>query len=337
MELIQLPEPMRNRGFTGWPQVYMVGRNEEAPPAGIAYIRAQKVDFALLFRLMVPTLQRQHGYFDWPKIYRELTGKKYVPQRVYYQDPKEGCDNGSGASYSESEQGPELVTLEDLASDEATYVDLDVLAQLAMIPTFMVDIREAIRVNVTNSYMWTDGYNKKTGLCSGYLTEQPKARSLIILDISSSIPDGVSAGMMTLVKTMTEITNADLIITGGISRFYEMDQVRSIDIHKERREIPRGNESRMFRKILKERDMDYENVITFGDSDNPGENIFLGQTINTKRWYSFFTMPYDTYGSHYTTGAGYGRWVLEANPNVQVIHNTEWAKFFTNAPREKRW
>ena len=333
MELIQLPKQMRNRGFTGWPQVYRVGKGEELPPPGIAYIIAEQVDFALIFRLMVPTLQKQHGYFDWQQVYKSLTKQEYYPQRVYTQVVM--TPGGEGASYFESDLREEEVTLEQLASDDATYVDMDMLSEMAMIPTFMTDIREAIRINVTNSYQWTDGYNKKTGVCSGYLTAQPKARSLVILDISSSIPDGVSAGMMTLIKTITDIVNADLILTGGQSYFYTLEEVRALDIHAERKRISRANESAMFREILDTHDMDYENVITFGDSDNPG-CIELDQRINTKRWYSFYTMETDSYGESYHKGAGYGRWVEENQPTVQVIHNTDWARFFTKSERDRR-
>lgn len=332
MELIQLPKPMRNRGFTGWPQVYRVGKNEQLPPPGISYIIAEETDFALVFRLMVPTLMKQHPYFDWLEIYQSLTNTPYREQRVY----QTVINNGTGASYYQPTMTSELVTLEQLAADNATYVDLDMLTQLSMIPAFMTDIRDAITVNVTNNYAWTDGYNKKTGICSGYLTEQPKTRSLVILDISASIPDGVSAGMMTLIKTITDVVNADLILTGGQSYFYTLEEVRAMDIRRERARIPRSNESEMFRRILDTHDMDYENVITFGDSDNPG-HIELNQRINTKRWYSFFTMKQDVYGNDFTIGAGYGRWVKHHNPHVQIIHNTDWARFFTKGNGRSRW
>lgn len=335
MELIQLPRPMRNRGFTGWPQVYRVGHNEEPPPPGIPYVIAEEVDFALIFRLMIPTLEKQHGYFDWVRVYEGLTERKYEAQRVYRQVENPDA-NSEGRVYGSGNRSECDVTLEELASDKATYVDLDMLAQLAMIPTFMTDIREAITVNVTNSFMWTDGYNKKTGVCTGYLTEQPKARSLVILDISSSIPDGVSAGMMTLIKTITDITNADLILTGGQSYFYTRDEVRAMDIRKERRKISRANESVMFDEILRTHDMDYENVITFGDTDHPWE-ITLSQKIHTKRWFSFFTMRNDTYGNYYLQGSGYGRWVKHNKPDVEIIHNTEWAKFFKKKADGRRW
>lgn len=330
MELIQLPRPMRNKGFSGWPEIYRIGRKEEPPPVGVSYIIAEKVDFPLVFRLMVPILMKQHGYFDWPAIYQSLTGHRYKIIRVYQQ--RDNGPENTGHEYYESDLSRCDVTLEELSRDDATYVDLDMLTELAMLPAFMSDIRSAITVNVTNNFMWQDGFNKKTGICTGSLIEQPKATSLVILDISSSIPDGVSAGMLTLIKTITDIVCADLIITAGRSEFYTLAQVRDLDIHQVRHSFSRGNESKMFREILATHDMDYRNVITFGDSDTPGP-IMLEQKITTECWYSFFCMRHDTYGNHFEHGAGYGRWVKENNPYVKVVSNTDWAKYFSQG----RW
>jgi len=325
MELIQLPRPMRNRGFSGWPEVYCVSKNEERPPLGISYIIAEKVDFALVFSLMVPILEKQHSYFDWTQIYRSLTGGTYHPQRVYRTGP--GIDGAEGFEYGAPDTAPELVTIEELASDRATYVDLDMLTELAMVPAFLTDIREAITTNVTNSFKWQDGYNKKTGICSGSLIEQPKPRSLVILDISGSIPDGVSAGMLTLIKTITDVVNSDLIITGGSSYFYTKDEAMQLDIRQVRQDISRSNESSMFYAILLSHDMNYENVITFGDSDHP-QKIELNQKLSVQRWYSFYVMGYDTYGNGPARGAGYGRWIHQNCPTAQRIDNCDWAKFF---------
>lgn len=331
MELIQLPRAMRNRGFTGWPAVYRVSAKEEKPPEGIPYVIAESVDFALLFRLMIPQLMKQHGYFNWEEVYKSHTGQEYYAQRVYSQRT-DGTGSGSAYGVSSSEQCD--VTLQQLGADNATYVDLDMLAELAMIPTFMTDIREAITINVTNSFAWQDGYDKKRGLCTGSLVEMPRARNLVILDISSSIPDGVSSGMLTLIKTITDIVSADLILTGSQSYFFTQDEAQSMDIKEQRRRIGRNNESEMFFKILRSIDLNYENVITFGDSDHPG-SIDLRRRLEIKKWYSFFTMRYDTYGRPAELGAGYGRWVKENSPGVSVIHNTDWAKYFAKSDGER--
>jgi len=100
-----------------------------------------------------------------------------------------------------------------------------------------------------------------------------------------------------------------------------------MDIKKEREEIPRSNESRYFRRILKKNNMDYDVVISFGDSDNPGP-ISLEQKINTKHLYDFFIGEYDVYGCKYTSGTGYARWVTKNCPSAEVHRCYDWAKLF---------
>lgn len=240
-------------------------------------------------------------------------------------------DDDEGRGFGSSVPHVESITIEEMAGDLSTGVDLNVLLELGMIPAFYAEVAEAIRVNTTDNYQWQDGYNKKTGVCTGYLVEAPRKRALMIVDISWSIPEGVSAGLLTLVKTLTEITHADLIITGGRSKFFDYEEVRKLDLDAVRKEIYRSNESVMFRKILQEQNMDYDVVIAFGDSDNPGEiNVRdIGQKVNVRKFYSMFTGEYDRYGSSHIHGAGYGRWVMDTCPQAEVIHNYKWAKFFT--------
>jgi hypothetical protein len=320
-----MPRALRNKGITGWPKIVLLGRNEPVPAIGVPYLRASKQDYALTFRLMVPLLEQSNPQFNWKRIYYELTGRKYKPAELFYRTNSE-VDNSTGSSYYNSIERTEETTLAELASDTASALDLNTLMELKMLPTFMSNIAEAIKVNVTNNFAWQDGYNKKTKLCTGSLVEQPRKKSLVILDISWSIPEAVSAGMMTLIQTITDITHADLILTGAKSYFYTNDEVKAMDIHAERKRIPRNNESEMFREILKTHDMNYENVIVFGDSDNPGSIEVNASDV--KKFYSFFVGKRDRYNRSYTSCAGYGRWIIDNNPNAQVIHNTNWAKLF---------
>lgn len=326
MEILRMPKAMENRGITGWPKIMLVGKGE-TPPLGIPFIRATRQDYALTFRLLVPLLIKEHPNFDWYEIYHELTGRKFQKQEVLYTKGDGTVDNANPGTADEDAY--EETSLEELASDVCSHVDLNMLLQMKMIPAFFEDVAEAIKVNVTNNYAWTDGYNKKTGMCTGYLTEMPRKKSLVILDISYSIPDGLSAGMMTLIQTITEVTHADLILTAGKSYFYTNDEVRSFDPKKERERVPRGNETEMFYDILRSHDMDYEVVITFGDSDHPKQSQCpdLG-TLHTKKWYSFFIGKLDRYGNSYRDGCGYGRWVKAFAPDVEVVHNTDWARVF---------
>lgn len=323
MRMLETPFELSCKGVS-WPKIVLVGPRER-PPEGIPYLRWDEgLDNLLIFRLMIPMLEKKFGFFRWRVVFADLTGEKYEPVKLSYKVPNEDRGNNS---YDESVEGICDKTLTELAMDTGSSVDMDLLLKMKLVPKFFGELADIIKVNLTNSYQWTDGYNKKLGICCGYLEERPMKRSLVILDISSSIPDGLSAGMMTLIKTITDITNADLILTGGISKFYTNEEVLKMDIEDERRSIPRSNESFCFRKILKEQNMDYDVVISFGDSDNPGV-IRLDQKINTKHLYDFFIGKWDVYGTSYIEGTGYARWVTENKPNVQIHRCYDWARLF---------
>lgn len=337
VERIELPTALKNRAFTGWPELYLVSASDTPPPPGVPFIRGESIDQPLIFRLLIPILMKKHGYFDWLEIYHALTGTTYVPERFWVIP--ESDDGSTGHTYYESDFSEIDTPFEELAASDKTYVDIDMLADLKMLPVFMDDIREAISVNVTNNYAWTDGYNKKLGICVGSLTEQPQARNLVILDISGSIPDGVSTGMLTLIRTISDITNADLIITGGTSKFYTNEEAKQLDIRRVRRECSYANEGKMFNEILRTRDMNYRNIICFGDSDNPESYEKDIRDLSTKlkieNIYSFFCMEQDRYNHSYRTGAGYCRWAIRACPDATVHHHTDWARYFTK--EESRW
>lgn len=323
MRMLETPFELSCKGVS-WPKIVLVGPREKAPE-GIPYLKwDEDSDNLLIFRLMLPMLEKKFRFFKWREVFADLTGEKYTPVKLSYNPPAEDRGNNS---YSESAEGVCDKTLEELAMDTGSSVDMDLLLKMRLVPKFFGELADVIKVNLTNSYQWTDGYNKKLGICCGYLEERPRKRSLVILDISASIPDGLSAGMMTLIKTITDITNADLILTGGISKFYTNEEVLKMDIDYERRSIPRSNESSFFRKILKTHDMNYDVVISFGDSDNPGD-IKLDQRINTKHLYDFFIGKQDVYGTSYINGTGYARWVTANKPIVQVHRCYDWARLF---------
>lgn len=306
MRLLEMPSVLRGKGID-WPKIVVVESPKDVITPGIPYVVANyDDDRILLFRVLIPELEKKYPQFDWKEIYREQAG-----------------------DWSSDSQNDELM---DLSRDFDTSIDINVLLDLKMLPQFFGEIEELVRTNVTNSFYWEDGYNKKTGLCTGQLMPAGMKRNLIVLDISSSIPDGLSAGLLTMLKTMTEVANADAIITGGTSYFFSNMELRSLDIHKVREMIPRSNESEMFIDILKHRNMDYKNVIAFGDSDNPCSNVYgyydmLKQNhFDAENFYNFFVGTYDVYGNRYECLAGYGRWCV--GKHTEIHHNTSWVKYF---------
>lgn len=334
MELLRMPEAMRNKGIKGWPEVLVVSKNEEISEPGLPYIIAETQDYALLFRLMVPLLRTKWKHFDWEEVYYDLTGEAYYPQPIYFRW-NEDDDDGPGIEYTgTSQDGTCKTTLEYMASDTASCLDVNMLMELRMIPTFMADVAEAIRINVTEGYRWTDGYNKKSKLCTGYLEEQPQPRTLMILDMSRSMPEGLVAGLLTLLATMVEATSADVIMTGGKSYFFTNEEAKRIDPQEMRCKIPMSNESDMFCDILRTHDMRYDAVISFGDSDSPHLDFDVKDRLKETAMYkvstvySFFAGERDRYGRSYEEGTGYANWAMLANPNARIVHNTSWARMF---------
>lgn len=327
MELLRLPEALKGKGIVNWPKIMLVGKKEKAPE-GVPYIRATKQDYVLTFRLLMPMLMDKHPGFDWLEIYLEMTGRTYKPVVINQRQAEEHDSEGNEfTNDGEADGAVQTVTLEQLASNLEESLDMDMLMNLRLIPAFMSDIREAIRINVTEYFQWEDGWNKKLGMGCGYLREQKMPKALLIIDCSYSIPDGVSAGLLTMMSTMADITHADVIVTAAKSVFLTNEQALQADPHEIRRMVPQGQEDQMFRRILMDNVMDYDTVICFGDSDQPA-SIQLPYKIHTTRVMSFFTGEYDTYGNHYKYGAGYCRWVTQNNPTAKVEHYTDWIRFF---------
>lgn len=306
MRLLEMPSCLKNKGIE-WPKIAIVESPKDRIVEGMPYIVANyEEERLLLFRVLIPELEKSYPQFNWKRIYAEQAGSWQL-------------DSANDM-------------LMDLSMDFGSSIDLNALMELKMLPKFFGEIEDVVRTNVTNSYYWEDGYNKKTGLCTGQLLPAGEKKNLIILDISASIPDGLSAGLLTMLKTMTEVAHADAIITGGTSYFYTNTELRSLDIHEVREKIPKSNEFRMFNYILEHRNMNYENVIAFGDSDSPCmgsyDRIISQNSFNAKNFFNYFVGEKDQYWEPYTCLAGYGRWCV--GKDTEIHHNYSWAKYFND-------
>ena len=332
MHVLQTPDAMLKRGIK-LPKIMVINPKEKNVPIGMPYIRAYdgETDTFLVYRIILPWLMKSYSQYNWENIYEEITGYKYHMHQIYFcAEPKP--DDFTGHVYSQDIVQPETetMTIEEMMED-LSYVDLDIIMEMHLMPTFMSDISEAIRKNVTNSWMWCDGYNKKNGLCTGYLYQPPESKTLIIIDLSWSIPEGVSVGLIGLINTMVDITNADLILTGGRSKFFTNDEAMTLKPEWVRANIPRANESKEFVRILTSNDMNYETVISFGDSDTPTiceQELQEISTGSVKKLYDFFVGERDRYGCSCKHGTGYARWVNKLNPHCKIDRRTDWAKMF---------
>lgn len=232
----------------------------------------------------------------------------------------------------------ERVPIDSFCGDLGATVNIEQLQELGFLPKFMDDAVEAIRINIENRMRWRDGYNKKRGCCIGDYDYGVEAPNLIILDISASIPDGISGTMLELIATLREQANADLIITGSKSMYWSRDDELPSAAWI-RKHISRSNEGQMFKRILEEHvaGRHFGNVISFGDYDSPDGGWFWNQNGGASKRSSYLLdsseyaigTKVDRLMCYHTTRkdvTGYAKWVVETNPDVEVVLDTSWCQ-----------
>lgn len=334
MEKLSTPQQLLKLGVQ-YPVIYMVKPSEVAKvPAGTPFIVSSKRhadDQLVWLNLLMPLLRKQYRYINWWKVYKQLTGRDYEVVKFHlWEEPEDETEDGNTYKRSDASESGSEWSIESCLGKEGE-VSVDILAELKLLPKFMSDVCEAIRVNLSQLYSWNEGYNKKQGLCSGYMEPAKGGKNLMIIDISSSIPRGVSASLLMLMKTMVEVSHADLIVTASESKFFYNEDVPSIDINQLAK-MGRNNEGYEFTGILAKLDLDaYESVIAFGDSDWPGElcSYDITGSCSISTFHSFWvTSSYDRYGRQADKGVGYGRWVKELNPNVEQVDHVGWSNIF---------
>lgn len=239
-------------------------------------------------------------------------------------EEREFCNDG----YHE-EARDTIVGLEEFCADELSHVNVEQLQALGFLPTFMSDIADAIRTNLLTSMRWRDGWNKRLGCALGDFSVGTKAPNLIILDISGSIPSGISATMLELIDSLRSQAEADLIVTGGSSYYWPASEELPTPGWI-RANVDCNNEAVMFYRILRERlaGRHFGNVISFGDNDcpvdfarwcnqEPDEDAAMGITVDR-------VMHFHTWARN--TRTGYAKWVHDGNPDVEEVFDTSWCE-----------
>jgi hypothetical protein len=130
--------------------------------------------------------------------------------------------------------------------------------------------------------------------------------------VSSSIPTSVAVTITNLGKLMSKRFFADIIITSSQSVFISYEEVFVTDLVKVSNSFTRGNESVMFREIVKQ-PREYGTVICFGDNDNPGSLDKDNFNFKAETLYSLHT---DRSTSNV---AGYARWFDIKKENLNIV------------------
>lgn len=288
----------------------------------------------------------EHGYSDEIQTDEETEDPTLVDNEVVeYSDENERPIFTSGRSrrLSQSEiqkMGREGMAFIEKYAQEKVNVDIEALISLELLPHFVGKIADVVRRNLYGR-RWTEGYNKKRRCPLGNFDAEEEADNLIIVDVSYSIPRGVSATMLTILDYMRLKLRADVIVTGDRSMFWAYgselptpDKLREI--------VPMGNESADFRRILlKEvKGKRYDNVVSFGDNDCPDFGLLdPGRTnigpvrgdrkAQLQEWYLVNlsdTEIGDVYHFHTCSmvmPTGYAKWA-EALAQGSVHHDDSW-------------
>lgn len=333
---------------------------KDARNRGVPYIikPADWDDEKLIKVILFNTLKRLFPYVDW---YKKLSIDWRDDQRIpvvivdaeYRENPgfetngnasdeiqmSDGYRETGGGFDDEHDDSWKKTDVDSYLGDFGSYVNLDVLQQLKLLPKFMSDISDAIRTNL-ESIAWIDGYNKKLGVPTGYYSNVTDAPNLIILDVSGSIPRGIAYTMIGLIDTLRTQANADLIITSGRSKYWAANE--QLPSPTELNHLIGGcNECVQFYDILRTKVIGkhWGNVIIFGDNDSPvDDRLRWGVRKIDRVWNElqpkdneFQTtqidniMAFHTYSK--TMMPGYGRWAQQAAPNASVKQDTSWAEY----------
>lgn len=221
-----------------------------------------------------------------------------------------------------------IMRVDDYCFDAASHVNIETLQSLGMLPKFMDDAADAIRINLENSMRWRECWNKRLGAAVGNVDYAVSAPNLIILDISGSIPEGISATMLQLIDTLRNQAEAELIVTGSISMYWG----RGADLPDPewiRKKIGYGNECVGFLNILEKHiaGRHFGNVISFGDNDCPYYRF--GSQYNPQN-YALPGTVVDRVLHYHTTyenrETGYARWVGFFCPDAEQVFDTSWCE-----------
>lgn len=331
------------------PDVYVCENKREAEDAkhyGLPYIMRPKGydDEKLIAYVMFRTLRSKFPHINWFKVFKINPENTIIIHVPGDEEAEAHAELGTGDSniadiaedervfhggFEEGELDYCERKLDEYIGDMSSEVNIEQLQALNLLPTFLSDIADSIKRNLYG-YDWTEGYNKKRGIPLGNFNAERVRKNLIILDISGSIPRGISATMLTLIDTLRTQANADLIITGSTSLFYANGDSLP-DPRWIRCNCGYGNEAKQFYKILHEHVMgnEYGNVICFGDNDCPeyfkqyesrpiALDKEMSQTKVGKVWH------YHTWSKD--KPCGYGKWVEQMHIPHEEEHDTSWCK-----------
>lgn len=212
----------------------------------------------------------------------------------------------------------------------AAEVKIEELQALNLLPVFLDDVTEAIRRNLYG-LNWSEGFNKKLGVPVGNFDAATQATNLMILDVSGSIPRGVSSTMLTLIDTLRIQADADLIITGSVSMLWKAgDELPTPQYIRDR--IGYDNEAKQFYQILKDNYAGKKigNLICFGDNDAPKFFAKEDESLSREEFEGTEVEMIWSFHTWKKTTPGYALWAKDLCGCESEKINTDWCQFMDN-------
>jgi len=312
--------------------------------AGLPYLYWQGTDQELGILIFRRALKRRFPNVEWDTVFEEKIGpgrfktiiKKASGGHVEVNESGDQKDSGTADIATSPREFKGKCDLELTTVDLAKYaednwtVDVDVLQQLNLLPTFLGDIASVVRANLAST-LWQEGWNKKLHAPMGNMQGAGEQRNLLIIDISASIPRGISATLLALMDTMAEKARADIIVTGGRSFYYPYG-VGHPSIKDIRRYVSLRNESEMFNEILCDNiaGKRWGNVIAFGDNDNPYIEECTKSILGTTKVGKFWHYHTGRWATERHNDVGYANWQEFVITEEEPAYDTSWCKYIND-------
>lgn len=316
------------------PVMYLVSNEEDLRtlPLGIPFIYGEEEQYDrilsyLEWTILLRSAEETGLPFDWE---RELKALGYKDVTIG-GTPLGFSGDGDRERVKYSEEAEFRLDMGAFLKD-GWLVSYDVLSSLKVIPTWLSDLEESIKVNVLNAVTFNPTlFSKKLGGFYGASEMVASRRNLGILDFSGSIPTSVVITTAMLAKTLSRTFFCDIMITGSTTKVFKYEELEGIDLMKEAELIGRDNDQTEFVKLISE-PREYNTVFSFGDDDHPGiswsntynrgcKSISLEEGKKLNQWKVEKVISLHTRQNGSETG--YTRWFT---PTQGIQHVSNWVQ-----------
>jgi hypothetical protein len=274
---------LKSEKFT-LPDVYFITDRSDIKelPVGIPFIYGDEKSEPYLVRILEYEVLYQEAIksgfpFKFKKIledngYLDLEDFHYS-HPIYMEYTTEGLDEDPELPSDLKKLSDDTSAFKKFVRDSTVYVDVEKLKSLNVFPIWLDSIEKAIHTNIHNFAVFNNNmYNKKLeGMYGGIDLVSPN-KNLIIIDISGSIPKGVSSTCLVLAKNLADTFYADLLITGSKSTLYAYENLSELNIETIYDENGMDNDQVWFRKLVTSDRRKYKTAIVFGDNHSPCQN-----------------------------------------------------------------